>query len=765
MTNNIIWISTRESDLIGAEDVFDGSITIFGSGKGKNISMEKYLNKRHNYCEDFDEYEKFMQFEMEKLIEKNPETRFVQYSPIDCYYLPKKIQSYFIYQNSYDIILLLENKIYTQIWLQNCVDVLPMVSLLGNEFSYTYLSKIMQGGSEFIVQGKNSWGGSGTFYLSKKNEKEIRNKLSDYEVYMITPYCKDSISVNIHAVIYEEYIQYFPASIQIIRRANTMEYRGADFTSYSMLSTEQKSSIDKTAQLVCKQLQKIGYRGVCGVDILLWNGVAYFMEVNPRFQSSTALLNISLKKQGFPTVQEYHIESFRRKKPQCSCSLQFAEGSFYTFQYYKEYHDYLKWYYEHAKHLNGKGLEYIDDALNWNCTLDEGTYLFKLIFSRNITFTDRYLKKIRIHVNINENWNNSDKFDINNIKSLLLLKIMLLCRGVFISKAATTYFTLNGDVDYEEFSAITLQLKDDVWVTVPCGNILYDLSPFSIDYDFDNSQLILCYFGKLLLKTDVQKKDIYYDCETTNGHYMSEIMYIGLDRLRIFFRNGCYFRENGMACKFCDLIGTKNNFTMEEIQEAFDKYKAYPQIKHFLIGGGSDAPDSNYKKIIQLSNYIKQATDKPIYVMCLPCNDINILLQMKKAGVTEIAFNIEIFNRDYAKLIMPGKGSIPLQYYIEALEKAVSIWGNTGKVRSIILIGIDEEDVLLSGIEQLCKIGVTPILSYLYALPETPMERYIGPSELDVQSLYYKIIKICQDYDITLGPDCSLCQCNIIHIS
>lgn len=151
--------------------------------------------------------------------------------------------------------------------------------------------------------------------------------------------------------------------------------------------------------------------------------------------------------------------------------------------------------------------------------------------------------------------------------------------------------------------------------------------------------------------------------------------------------------------------------------------------------------------------------------MCLPCNDINILLQMKKAGVTEIAFNIEIFNRDYAKLIMPGKGAIPLQYYIEALEKAVSIWGNTGKVRSIILIGIDEEDVLLSGIEQLCKIGVTPILSYLYALPETPMERYIGPSELDVQSLYYKILKICQDYDITLGPDCSLCQCNIIHIS
>jgi hypothetical protein len=75
---------------------------------------------------------------------------------------------------------------------------------------------------------------------------------------------------------------------------------------------------------------------------------------------------------------------------------------------------------------------------------------------------------------------------------------MLLCRGVFISKAATTYFTLNGDVDYEEFSAITLQLKDDVWVTVPCGNILYDLSPFSVDYDLDNLQLML--FWQIIIK-------------------------------------------------------------------------------------------------------------------------------------------------------------------------------------------------------------------------------------------------------------------------
>ncbi len=765
MQDNIYWISTRESDLIGAEDLFEGSITIFGSGKGKNISMEKYLNKRHDYCADFDEYENFMQSQMEKLIKHNSQIRFIQYSPIDCYYLPQKLQSYFIYQNSYDIVLLLENKIYSKIWLQNYVDLLPMVTIIGNEFSYHYLCKMMQGVSEFVVQGKDSWGGSGTFYLAKDNEAEIKKELSDHEVYMVTPYCDKSISVNVHAVIYEEYIQYFPASIQLIKRTNTMEYRGADFSCYSLLTQNQKISVQTTAQAVCKQLQKTGYRGVCGIDILLWNDIAYFMEVNPRFQSSTALLNTYLKKHGLPTIQEYHMEAFKEKRPQYACNLQIIEGSFYTFYYHKEFHDYIKWYYDRAKSLNGEELLFIDDDLNWDCKLDEGTYLFKLVFNRNISFTDTYLKEIRVHVNVSDHWSILDQSVMHDEKSLLFLKIMLLCRGISISPAAMTYLTLNGDMDYEEFSAVTLWLKDDVWVTAPYGNILYNLSPFTIDYDSVSLQLILNYFGKSLLITDVQKKDTYYDCKTRQDHYMSEIMYIGLDRLRIFFRNGCYFREKGSACKFCDLVGTKNNFTIEEIYEAFEKYKTYSQIKHYLIGGGSDAPDSGYNRIIELADYIKRETNKPIYVMCLPCSDEHTLLQMKEAGVTEIAFNIEIFNRNYAKLLMPGKGAIPYQVYLDALEKAVTIWGNTGRVRSVILIGIDEEKTLLSGIEQLCKIGVAPILSYLQPLSDTPMEHYIGLSESEVQSLYYKILEICQKYNIELGPECSLCQSNVIHIS
>ena len=37
---------------------------------------------------------------------------------------------------------------------------------------------------------------------------------------------------------------------------------------------------------------------------------------------------------------------------------------------------------------------------------------------------------------------------------------------------------------------------------------------------------------------------------------------------------------------------------------------------------------------------------------------LDLLKKYKKAGINEVAFNIEIWNRELAKKIMPGKGDI-----------------------------------------------------------------------------------------------------------
>ena len=52
-------------------------------------------------------------------------------------------------------------------------------------------------------------------------------------------------------------------------------------------------------------------------------------------------------------------------------------------------------------------------------------------------------------------------------------------------------------------------------------------------------------------------------------------------------------------------------------------------------------------------------------------------------GITEIGFNMELFDETLALKYMPGKGTISRAEYIQALRTATQYWGTTGKVRSL----------------------------------------------------------------------------------
>ncbi|KAI4449616.1 hypothetical protein C823_004145 [Eubacterium plexicaudatum ASF492] len=64
--------------------------------------------------------------------------------------------------------------------------------------------------------------------------------------------------------------------------------------------------------------------------------------------------------------------------------------------------------------------------------------------------------------------------------------------------------------------------------------------------------------------------------------------------------------------------------------------------------------------------------------MCLPPSEKSVLKEYKNAGVNEVAYNIEIWDREIAKKIMPGKGTIPLEHYMEILKESTKLWGHLG---------------------------------------------------------------------------------------
>ena len=114
-------------------------------------------------------------------------------------------------------------------------------------------------------------------------------------------------------------------------------------------------------------------------------------------------------------------------------------------------------------------------------------------------------------------------------------------------------------------------------------------------------------------------------------------------------------------------------YSFHDIFEIIDDYIQNESFRHILLGGGSSNPDSNFEEIIRLAEYLKRKTEKPLYLMSLPPKDLDIIPKLYEAGISEIAFNIEIFQETWALRYMPGKGKIPRSYYYEALEKS-KIW-------------------------------------------------------------------------------------------
>lgn len=147
--------------------------------------------------------------------------------------------------------------------------------------------------------------------------------------------------------------------------------------------------------------------------------------------------------------------------------------------------------------------------------------------------------------------------------------------------------------------------------------------------------------------------------------------------------------------------------------------------------------------------------------MSIPPKDYDEVKNFCECGITEVAFNIEIYNRQIAKKIMPGKGSIPLKQYLQALENSSKLLG-TENARSMLIIGLDSKRSFLKGVEQLCKIGVTPMISPFRPMENTPLADMVPPTLEYMLDIYCESKKICNKYNIRLGPKCVFCQNNTL---
>ena len=761
MKNPIYWIGIRESEIENTHELFSGSITIFGTGETTNFSFERAHNVRFDYNKDYPAWYQFVKDCAQEIIENEPKCVFMLYDPMEINEYGQEVAKRTICQNPKSLIEILDNKFKARQWLSTCVPILPYWMLQGKNICYDELLHAFPGTYKFVVQASTSYGGSGTFLLTKDNQAEICKKLDLDSVYSVSPYKENSISPNIHIVIFDDSVLIMPPSLQlIIPDDHGFSYRGADYPAYHSVTGTVDSKLRNYASQIGATLKNAGYRGICGIDFIVDHNDVFFMEVNARFQSSTFLLNLAFNElQISMSMHKLHFHAFMHlSSPQLPSDF-IVPFSFFHYAFNPDYASQLQ--YIHRLLQDSETIYCVDDSLDWSMSLERYTYLYKAVFRRNIAAISPE-NRCRIHTNIGID---SARFSADNLyNDRERLKVMLLSHGIRLSERAKNLLEMNGGFNHEEFEALDLVLADQLYVSVPYEANLSQLSPFCVNLDVDNS-LFLSYYGQEVVSVRVRNPDTLGERQTVNGVFYHDITYLTNDRLRVYQRSGCFFKDHNLGCKFCDMPKDTAAFSIEDILRVVDEYRNHPNVRHYLIGGGSTAPDDDLNTAITIAEHIKETTQKPIYLMSLPPYDVKRLEALYIAGVTEVAFNLEIFDRNLAVQFMPGKGALPLSVYDDAFRYATKLWGKSGNVRTIFVVGLEPASSLLEGIEHVTQLGVAPILSLFRPMPETPLQEYLAPSDDEIWYIYQEAKKICSRYGLELGPACPYCEDNTLKVT
>jgi hypothetical protein len=743
----MLWVGPKYSDIAYSRNPFDKAITFLGPDARDNVSLCNVNNRRMNYsASDFNPID-FLEEHIGAELKRDSDTLCMFYNQIHSYYLPKVIQNSSVCVNLYALLRFLDTKSKARLWASEYIPIVPFEEKFGR-----LITRETVGSKNAIVQAAHSAGGYGTLLVRADDEGF---PLNDEQVYMVSDYYERSVPVNINIMVFHDKIMLFPPSVQIIREhSKRLLYIGADYCAARQLGKTRLDQIAAYSETLGIQLQKKGYRGIVGFDYLVLKEETLFLEVNARFQASSFLLDEVLISQNLPSLPELNIQAFNGEPmPGVELSSIPLQKSALSYLKGMECNALL------AEKRNAPHMSILWDGYVSNMPMEDMAYMFRTVFDTNIcSVTSDF--QARLHPSL---LTHSDHLreKISN-KEIVNLKMVLLNQGIHFSETAIEQLNNIGGFREATNSGVDITLENGLIVNCPINLKFSEFTPFEIHYDRDNNWKLL-YYKKPLMNISVET-DKESCLSTKQGTPFSSCSFFATDRVRLHHSDICMHKKGGYGCKFCDVPSVPKKFSMEDLYEIIEYYSGQPQVRHFLIGGGASPSDKESDRILSIVRCIRNHCSKNIYVMSLPPVKTEVLDQYHDAGVTEVAFNIEVFDQEIARKIMPGKGAIPMERYRKAFKRATQLWGAEGKVRSVIVAGLEPEESLLNGIEGLCTMGVQPILSPFRPMRNTPMEDESPPDNEWLLNLYYKASDICGLHGLKLGPDCPKCQNNTMSI-
>jgi hypothetical protein len=344
------------------------------------------------------------------------------------------------------------------------------------------------------------------------------------------------------------------------------------------------------------------------------------------------------------------------------------------------------------------------------------------------------------------------------------VKMSAFARGVTLSPAAAAQLSRGGTVplslhEYATTGGITVVVDRDVYINAPFDDWYCNDPEVILEVDPGEASFVV-FFHDQRLPARVVPLPGYLGTRDAKGRLVTDVAMSHGDRLRLSPIAGC-----SLDCAFCDMAQMRYiRRSSEQLIAAIEVARADTDVpvRHILISGGTPSPSHfDYYDRVCL-DVVAAAGGMPVDVMMVPRLKTGWIDRLVDGGVHGFSINLEIADDAAAGSITRLKHRIGRDLLARNIDRALQLTGGRGRVRSLIVVGLEPIDSVLEGVEFISQLGCDPVLSPFRPAAGTRLASLLPPSVDYEARLYAQAFAIARRHGVSLGPRCIPCQHNTL---
>jgi radical SAM protein (TIGR04043 family) len=256
----------------------------------------------------------------------------------------------------------------------------------------------------------------------------------------------------------------------------------------------------------------------------------------------------------------------------------------------------------------------------------------------------------------------------------------------------------------------------------------------------------------------------WYRERTSDGTPMSRVVSAHCDTslYTAIYQGGCDYWQGDQMCQFCAMkIDQSSKWRrIEQIIEVVRLALAENPKAEISFGGGTRlTPDKSARHKAEAIARLKAECPLPVCVEMAPPDTDDWLDALHDAGCDSILLNLELWDPEARRRLMPGKSAITRERYLAALEHAAGVFGPS-QVSSQIIVGLEPLADTLAAVRAVAAAGAIPLPVVFRPLPGTPLAQHPTPPVADVVEVFAETARLMAERRLEgaeARSGCALC--------